>query len=140
MHDLDHIFKWQHACDVMSDSRCDLTLPRWRQITEQSKSKFTTNCRERISVEEQERSLPVTGFKEVYRFLEGERGLALCFPLRFARRSSFRVNAMLCSTSFARSSIDADDRLPVPVFDKRGSGLKRWTVAFACSRMSFSVR
>jgi hypothetical protein len=35
------------------------------------------------------------------------------FLLRLrARASSFRVNSMLCSTSFARSSIDADDRLP----------------------------
>ena len=61
----------------------------------------------------------VVGFAEAQR-LESER-----FPVRRARRSSFRVKAMLCSTSLARSLVDADDSVPVPVFEKLGSGLKR---------------
>ena len=47
------------------------------------------------------------------------------FPFRRARFSSLRVSSMLCFTSFARSTVDADDRLPVPVLEKLGSGLKR---------------
>ena len=65
------------------------------------------------------------GAEVVERFSERQGLEAEGFPLCCARCSSFRVNSMLCSTSFARSSVDADDRLPTPVFDKSGSGLKR---------------
>ncbi len=65
------------------------------------------------------------GFQEVEGVPDGDGLVPLGFPLCRARCSSFRVNSMLRSASFARSSIDADDRLPVPVLDKRGSGLKR---------------
>ena len=36
---------------------------------------------------------------------------------------SFRIKAVLSASSFARSSVEAEDRLPTPVLDKRGSGL-----------------
>jgi hypothetical protein len=38
-------------------------------------------------------------------------------------RNAFRIRAVLRATSFADSSVVADDRLPVPVFEKSGSGL-----------------
>ena len=60
-------------------------------------------------------------------------------PAFRTRCSSFRVSSMLCSTSCARSLVDAGDRLPVPVFEKSGSGLKRWTFFSACSAMSAGV-
>ncbi len=46
-------------------------------------------------------------------------------PARLARWTSFRAKAVLRRTSFAHSLVDADDRLPVPVLEKSGSGLKR---------------
>ena len=60
---------------------------------------------------------------------EGERFLQRGFydpsivPLSPDCRKAFRILAVLRSTSFARSSVDADDRLPVPVREKSGSGL-----------------
>ena len=36
---------------------------------------------------------------------------------------SFRVMSKLSFSSFARSSVEAGDKLPVPVFDKSGSAL-----------------
>ena len=56
-------------------------------------------------------------------FCQAQRFALDFFPFLRARDSSFRVNAMLCATSFARSLVDADDRVPTPVFEKFGSGL-----------------
>ena len=36
---------------------------------------------------------------------------------------SFLINAVLSASSFARCAVEADDKLPVPVLDKSGSGL-----------------
>ena len=36
---------------------------------------------------------------------------------------SFRVDSMESFSSIARSSVEAGDKLPVPVFDKSGSAL-----------------
>lgn len=69
--------------------------------------------------------IAMKGAELVERFGERQRLAAERFPFRRARRSSFRVNSMLCASSFARSSVDADDSDPVPVFEKFGSGLKR---------------
>jgi hypothetical protein len=49
--------------------------------------------------------------------------LLLCRPLACARFLSLSIKAVLRASSCARSSIEADDKLPVPVFDKSGSGL-----------------
>ena len=65
------------------------------------------------------------GAEIVNRFSEGQGLEAEAFLVRCARFSSFRVSSMLCATSFARSSVDVDDKLPIPVFEKLGSGLKR---------------
>ncbi|HEY6226591.1 MAG TPA: hypothetical protein VI282_05655, partial [Verrucomicrobiae bacterium] len=39
------------------------------------------------------------------------------------RLLSFWIRAVLRFSSFARSAIEADDSVPVPVFEKCGSGL-----------------
>ena len=103
----------------------DLAFARRWKIAEQSEGEFAADGCKGVAVKEKKRRLTVTLLQEFERLLEGNYFAARRFPFRFARRSSFLVKAMLCSTSLARSSIDADDRLPVPVFDKRGSGLKR---------------
>ncbi len=61
--------------------------------------------------------------QEVYGFGEGEDLLLLLFPLAAARCLSLAIKAVLRASSCARSSVEADDKLPTPVFEKSGSGL-----------------
>jgi hypothetical protein len=55
--------------------------------------------------------------------LTGRDFFAPFFPFSANRASIFRINSVLCSISFARSSADVGKRLPTPVFEKLGSGL-----------------
>jgi len=109
----------------MGNGRRDFTQTASWQFAEQHQRQLTSDCGEGIAVKEKEWSFSVEALQEVERFSEGENRKPPLFPLRFARSSSLRINAVLRSTSFARSSVDADNRLPVPVLDKSGSGLKR---------------
>ena len=61
--------------------------------------------------------------QEFYRF--GERaGFGLpAAPFRFNRSIALRILAVLRASSCARSLVEADDKLPTPVFEKSGSGL-----------------
>lgn len=93
------------------------------KVAEQREPKFASDSGESISVEEKKRRAAMTGAETVKAFAKRQRFEAELFPVRCARRSSLRVNSMLCATSFARSSVDADDSEPVPVFEKSGSGL-----------------
>jgi len=61
--------------------------------------------------------------QELYRFREREDFLLLFFPLCRARFLSLSIKAVLRASSCARSSVEADDKLPTPVFEKSGSGL-----------------
>ena len=49
--------------------------------------------------------------------------LARCFPFAPDFFVSFFIKAVLSASSFARCAVEADDKLPVPVLDKSGSGL-----------------
>ena len=61
--------------------------------------------------------------QEGYCFGEGEDLLLFFRPLACARSLSFSINTVLRATSLARSSVEAGDKLPTPVFEKSGSGL-----------------
>src|SRR5712671_1378994 len=78
-----------------------------------------------VAIEKQKGRLAMEAAELIEAFCERQDLELEGLPVCRARASSFRVNSMLCSTSFARSSIDADDRLPVPVLEKLGSGWKR---------------
>jgi hypothetical protein len=93
------------------------------KVAEQRERQFAPDGGKSISVEEKKRRAAVVSAKTVERFVQRQCFDAELFPVRCARCSSFRVNSMLCATSFARSSVDADDSEPVPVFEKSGSGL-----------------
>jgi len=123
--DLDHAFAVEHAGDVVGDGGADLAFPARRQIAEQRKGEFPADGGECVAVEEKERRPAMKGAKLIEGLGERQRLGTERFPVCRARRSSFRVNSMLCWTSLARSSVDADDSVPVPVFEKFGSGLKR---------------
>jgi len=45
------------------------------------------------------------------------------FPAAAARWVSLRIKSVLRVTSLARSLVEEDDRLPVPVCEKSGAGL-----------------
>ena len=61
--------------------------------------------------------------QKFYGFVEGEDLLLFFCPLSCARFLSLSIKAVLRASSCARSSIEADDKLPTPVFEKNGSGL-----------------
>ena len=61
--------------------------------------------------------------QKVQRFAQRQRLRAERFPALPDLRMSFRVMAKLSFSSFARSLIEAGDKLPVPVLDKSGSAL-----------------
>ena len=61
--------------------------------------------------------------QEFYGFFEREDFPLLLFPLAAARFLSLSIKAVLRASSCARSSVEADDKLPTPVFEKDGSGL-----------------
>lgn len=55
-----------------------------------------------------------------YGFSEGEDLGTEVFPFAAARFLSLVIKAVLRFSSFARSSVEADDKLPTPVFEKSG--------------------
>lgn len=109
----------------MGHGGSDFAFASGRKVTEQREGKLPADGGERIAVEEKERGPAMIGAQPIERLGERQCPVAECFPVSRARCSSFRVNSMLCSTSFARSSVDADDSVPVPVLEKLGSALKR---------------
>jgi hypothetical protein len=93
------------------------------KIAEQGQCQFASDGGKRVAVEEKKGRAAMIRAKLVEGFAQCQDFDAKLFPVRCARCRSFRVKAMLCTTSFARSSVDADDNEPVPVFEKSGSGL-----------------
>src|SRR5437870_8747026 len=78
---------------------------------------------EGIAVEEEERSAAMALPQEIYGLVEGKDLSLLCCPLACARCLSLSIKAVLRASSCARSSVEADDKLQTPVFEKFGSGL-----------------
>src|SRR5437016_11069611 len=113
----------QHTGDIVGDSGNDFTAAGCRQVSEQRRGNLASHVRKGIAVEEKERSAAMAMPKEVYGLVEGEDLLLLFRPLACARCLSFAIKAVLRASSCARSSVEADDKLPTPVFDKSGSGL-----------------
>jgi hypothetical protein len=78
---------------------------------------------EGVAIEEEKRRAAMAPPQEFYEFGEGEDLFPLFFPLSCCRFLSLSIKAVLRASSCARSSIEADDKLPTPVFEKSGSGL-----------------
>jgi hypothetical protein len=76
-----------------------------------------------VAVEEEKWSAAVALPQEFYGFGERLDGGLFLLPLCFNRRIALRILAVLRASSCARSSVEADDKLPTPVFEKLGSGL-----------------
>jgi hypothetical protein len=93
------------------------------QFSEECGGDLTCHVGKGIAVEEEERSAAMTLPQEFYGLFEREDFLLLFFPLAAARFLSLSIKAVLRASSCARSSVEADDKLPTPVFEKSGSGL-----------------
>ena len=93
------------------------------QVGKNRRGELTAHVGEGVAVEKQERRAAMTLPQEIYGFGEGEDLLLFGGPLACARCLSFAIKAVLRASSCARSSIEADDKLPTPVFEKLGSGL-----------------
>ena len=78
---------------------------------------------EGIAVEEEKGRAAMALPQEFYEFGEGEDLLLFFCPLSACRCLSLLIKSVLRASSSARSSIEADDKLPTPVFEKSGSGL-----------------
>jgi hypothetical protein len=84
---------------------------------------LTADIREGVAVEEKKGSATMTLPQKIQSIVEREGQWLFFFPLSAARFLSLSIKAVLRASSCARSSIEADDKLPTPVFEKRGSGL-----------------
>jgi len=122
-HARDHGVTVQHTGDVMRRERCGFATATAREVGEQNVNQSAADFSEGVAVEEQKRSGAMTMIKEIQRFEQRQAFLARFFPFNADLLVSFRIIAVLSFSSFARSLVEADDRLPAPVLDKRGSGL-----------------
>src|SRR5213596_2797623 len=99
------------------------TAARGGQVCKERRRNLASDIREGVAVKEKKRSAAMTLAQEVYGFGEGEDFFLFCFPLACARFLSLSIKAVLRASSCARCSVEADDKLPTPVFEKLGSGL-----------------
>ncbi len=107
----------------MRGNRCSFTAAGQREFYKNCVNNSAGDFAKSISVEEEKWSGTVTLQKKVQRFAE-RQGLGVDgFPALPDSLKSFGVISELSFSSFARSSIEAGDKLPVPVFDKSGSAL-----------------
>ena len=118
-----HCLTIQNPGDVMRRERCGFAPAASRQVGEQNINQAAANFGKGVPVEEQERRGAMAAEKKIERFEERQRLATALFPLDPDFLVSFRIMAVLSFSSFARSFVEADDRLPTPVLDKRGSGL-----------------
>ena len=107
----------------MGDGGDAFTSASGRQVCEDSRDNLPGDIREGVAVEEKKRSAAVALPQEFYGFGEGKDLLLLVFLLACCRFLSLAIKAVLRASSCSRSSIEADDKLPTPVFEKSGSGL-----------------
>src|SRR5687767_15898391 len=96
----------------MRHSGRDLPPASCREFCKKSRRDLTPYIGESIAVKEKERSAAMTLPQEVYRFFERGDFLLFCRPLSCARFLSLSIKAVLRASSCARSSIEADDKLP----------------------------
>jgi hypothetical protein len=74
-----------------------------------------------IAVEKEKRSRSMKPSKMLENLQDGQRIFLERFPLFPARLVTFRISAVLSTSSFAESAVEVGDRCPVPVFEKTGS-------------------
>ena len=107
----------------MGDCRHDFTAAGCGQVGEKRRNHLTAYIGEGVAIEEEKRGAAMALPQEFYSFGDGEDLLLFSRPLSCARFLSLSIKAVLRASSCARSSVEADDKLPTSVFEKLGSGL-----------------
>ena len=120
---LDHRFPVQHAGDAVGDRRRGFASPRRREIGEKRGRNLPANLGKSVPVKEKKGGAAMAAAEELYRFAEGVGLPGVSSPVAGDRCLSFWIKTVLRLTSLARCSVEADDKLPTPVFEKLGSGL-----------------
>jgi hypothetical protein len=113
----------QHAGDVVGDGGGEFAAAHRREFGKNRVADSSADVGKSVAVEKKKWSRPVEMAEGVECLEEGGIGQAEAFPMPLARSSSLRINSVLRRTSLARCSVEADDKLPTPVFEKRGSAL-----------------
>ncbi len=123
IHDLGHGFLIEHAGDAVSHRGYHFAPAAGWEFGEKRSGDLPSHIGEGVAVKEEEGRAAMAVPQEFYGFCEGEDLALLLFPLAAARFLSLAIKAVLRASSCARSSVEADDKLPTPVFEKSGSGL-----------------
>ena len=94
-----------------------------REFDENGVNDAPGNFAESVAVEKEERSRAMKLEEEIQGIAERQLSGTVLFPSLADSLISFRVMSVESFSSIARSSVEAGDKLPVPVFDKSGSAL-----------------
>jgi hypothetical protein len=120
---LHHRFPGQHARDAVGHGGHDFPAAAGGQVGEDEVNNGPADVSKSVAVEEEKRSAAVAVPQEFYGFGERLDGRLFLLPFCFNRRIALLILAVLRASSCARSSVEADDKVPTPVFEKLGSGL-----------------
>ena len=96
--------------------------PRKRQVCKKQIDGAARHFRKGVPIEEQEWGRPMTAKQQLQQLQKRQLFPPRFFPEGLDFLVSFLIMPVLSASSFARSAVEADDKLPTPVFDKRGSG------------------
>ena len=107
----------------MGDDGHDFAPASCGQVGKDRRCNLPPHVGKRVAIKEKKRGATMAVAQEIYGFCEGEDLLLFFRPLARARALSLLIKAVLRASSCARSSVEADDKLPTPVFEKSGSGL-----------------
>ena len=118
-----HRITVEHASDVVGRERGGIVAARQGQVREEHVNQSAGDFGEGVAVEEKKRRGAMTAKKEVECFEKGQRLVTRFLPFVPDLLMRFLIMAVLRASSFARSAVEADDKLPTPVLDKRGPGL-----------------
>ena len=116
-------FTVQYSGDEVSREGGRLPTSHQGEVGEEHIHQAAGDFGEGVPVEKKERRGTMTTEKKIESFEKGQRLGARFLPFFLNLPVSFLIMAVLSAPSFARSAVEADDRLPTPVLDKRGSGL-----------------
>jgi hypothetical protein len=123
IHDLRHGVVVEHAGDAMGHRRHHFAPAGGGEVRKDEVNDGSPHVGERVAVEKEEGGAAMTLPQELYGFVEGGDFRLPAPLLCFKRCIALWILAVLRASSCARSSVEADDKLPTPVFEKSGSGL-----------------
>jgi hypothetical protein len=107
----------------VGDGGGEFAPARGGEIAEERVAKPSADISKCVPVEKKKRGGFVEFAEEIEGFEQRVLGYPFFFPALRARISNLWISAVLRASSCARCSVEADDKLPTPVFEKSGSAL-----------------